>query len=211
MLLPDFANPQIINSRLSNRSEIRQASRLRPIEAPVKIFSDTTNLTYIPPGQNCHYFADDIYKYTFLDENFVFWFQLYLSLSLGLDCWPSSLTYICGTRPRARWVDTLLHGWPSTQPNQIAHNRAAHHRAAHNPVARWCVGSVCAICLDSNVGWPNVGPTSGYYRPDVGPTLAIWLVRLWRWLPMRVMYTTDQHTTEPLGCVQLGGVLLGCV
>ena len=25
------------------------------------------------------------------------------------------------------------HGWPSTQPNRIAHNLAAHHRAAHNP------------------------------------------------------------------------------
>ena len=51
-------------------------------------------------------------------------------------------------------------GDPLHQLNRITHKLAAHRRGAHNPAARWCAGSVvCNLHPDSNVSWPNVGPT----------------------------------------------------
>ena len=83
------------------------------------------------------------------------------------------------------------HGWPSTQPNRIAHNLAAHPQWLGGVLAR-----SSAICPDSNVGWPNVGPTSVLLSRlwhNVIPTyVAFWQVRLWRGSPIRVT-----HTTEP--------------
>ena len=111
---------------------------------------------------------------------------------------------------------------PSTQPNRIAHNLAAHHRAAHHPVARWCAGSVCAICTDSNVGWPNVGPTSVLSSrrwANVIPTyIALWQVRLWRGLPIPVTHTTEPAHHRAAGlcaarwrAARLCAIRLGCV
>ena len=94
------------------------------------------------------------------------------------------------------------HGWRPTQHIRIAHNLAAHHRAVHNTAARWCAGSV--VCnLPRPRRWTNVSPTY----------TAVWLVMLWRGLPIRVTVwvTARQCTTESLGCMQLGGVLLGYV
>ena len=55
---------------------------------------------------------------------------------------------------------------------------------------------LCAICPDSNVRWPNVGPMSvllSWYWANVNPTyIAVWLIRLWKGLPIWVT-----HTTEP--------------
>ena len=73
---------------------------------------------------------------------------------------------------------------------------------------------LCAICPDSSVGWPNIGPTSVLSSrrwANVSPTyIAVPLVRLGRGWPKRVT-----HTTEPahhwatglcaarwLGCVE---------
>ena len=49
-----------------------------------------------------------------------------------------------------RYLLPFIHGWPSTQPNRIAHNLVAHHWAAHNPAARWCAGSVVCITRMGN-------------------------------------------------------------
>ena len=50
-----------------------------------------------------------------------------------------------------------------------------------------------------------------YYRPVVGLTFAQ-PTMLSDWLGCDEGYTQpSQHTTEPLGCVQLGGVPLGCI
>ena len=64
-----------------------------------------------------------------------------------------------------------------------------------------------------------VGPTLAqcrYYRHDVGPVLAQPTL-LSDWLSCEEGYPygwhtqPSQHTSKPQGCVQLGGVLLGCV
>ena len=96
-----------------------------------------------------------------------------------------------------------IQGWPSTQLNRITHNPAAYHRAAHNPAARRCAGSVVCVTRMGNplynltsqtaihVDWANAGRTH----------FAVWAN----------CTQPSKHTTEPLGCVQHGGVLLGCV
>ena len=85
------------------------------------------------------------------------------------------------------------HGWPSTQPNRIAHNLAAHHRAAHNPAARCCAGSVvCNLTRQQCTlaeRWPNVGtivPTLGQRYPNVHCFLTGMVVK-------RVTHTGDTH------------------
>ena len=64
---------------------------------------------------------------------------------------PPSLTFSHGSmHPNAdlTFDDALFHGWPSTQPNWIAHILAAHRWASHNPAAR-CAGLVvCITCSD---------------------------------------------------------------
>ena len=102
----------------------------------------------------------------------------------------------------------------STQPSRIAHNLAVHHRAAHSSAVRWfgCVqfATQTAMQLVSTLVQRQ------YYRSDVGPTLAQPTL-LSDWLSCEEGYPygwrtqPSQHTTEPLGCVTLGGVLLGCV
>ena len=77
-------------------------------------------LTHIPPGQNGRHFADNNFQGIFLNENV--WNSLKISLQcvpkfrinrLGADqasnhylnqCWPSSLTHICGTRGQRSFV-----------------------------------------------------------------------------------------------------------
>ena len=81
---------------------------------------------------------------------------------------------------------------------------------------------LCAICSDSNTGWPIVGPKSVLSSrrwANVSPAyIAIRLVRLWRGLPIRVTYTTEPAHHRAVGlhaarwCVALWCVIrLGCV
>ena len=102
----------------------------------VPIFRDVFNSS--SPGRNGHHFADDNFKWIFVNENFVlFWSQFHWSLFLKFQltitqhwfrkwrgaeqatshylnqCRASSLTYICGTR--AGWLAYPLAG--ATFPN----------------------------------------------------------------------------------------------
>ena len=72
---------------------------------------------------------------------------------------------------------------PSTQPNRPGHNPVTRHRAAYSPA-----GSVvcCRVVRGTRTG---EGPLHN----------------------LTDLHTTLQHTTEPQGCVQLGGVLQGCM
>ena len=90
-------------------------------------------------------------------------------------------------------------GRPCTQHNWITPHLVAHHGAAHNPAVWWCAGLLCAICPDSNVGWPNVGPTF----------IAVWLVRLWRRLPI---WVGDAHNLAsiPPSCRVVCSSLVCC-
>ena len=92
-------------------------------------------------------------------------------------------------------------------------NLAAHHRSAYNPAVWWGVGSVvCYLHPDSNVGWPNVGPTLGV--PTLGQRWGNLLLSDWlgceKVYPYGWCTQPNQHSTEPQGCMQFGGVLLGC-
>ena len=91
----------------------------------------------------------------------------------------------------------------------LQHTTELHTTQRHGGV----LARLCAICPGGNVGWPNVGPTSVLSSrrwANVSPTnIAVWLVSLWRVTRWRTQ--PSQHTTERQGCVQLGGVLLGCV
>ena len=81
---------------------------------------------------------------------------------------------------------------------------------------------LCAICPNSSVGWPNVGPKSVLSSrcwANVSPTYnAVWLVRLCRGLPMRVTHATEpaRHRVAGLCAVRwcaarLCVIRLGCV
>ena len=114
------------------------------------------------------------------------------------------------------WICIALYdGWPSTQPDWIAHNLAGHHGTAHSPVAWWCAGSVmCVTAMDNPLHSLTsqraikVGLTLPQRRDD-----STTLRQRWAHLHCCLANYTQpsQHTTKPPGFVQLGDVLLGCV
>ena len=82
--------------------------------------------------------------------------------------------------------------------------------------------SACNLHPDNNVGWPNVDPTSVLstrrWANVVSTYISVWLVRLWRWLPIRMTHKTEPAPHRAAGfcatwwCVaRLCASRLGCV
>ena len=109
---------------------------------------------------------------------------------LELLCWYPIIFFL--------WLQLVsrpgIHGWPSTQPNWIAHNLAAHHQAAHNPAARWCAGSV--VCNLSRQQCTLA--QRRYYHLDVGPTLSQpTLLSDWHGCEEGYTHTHNRASTPP--------------
>ena len=85
-----------------------------------------------------------------------------------------------------------VHGWPSTQPNRITHNLATAPSCSQPSDSVVC----CLGCVQFVQTAMLVGPTSVLSSrrwANVSTTyIAVWLVKLWRGLPIRMT-----HTTEP--------------
>ena len=102
---------------------------------PARIYS-RHHVKSSPPAQNDSHFADDIYKYIFLNEKFyiLIWISLKFIPKGPIDympplvqviawcgtgdkplpqCWPMSLTHKCGTRDR--WVKETWLFWMKMQ------------------------------------------------------------------------------------------------
>ena len=96
-------------------------NRLMPVRRQAITRPGDYSFNSSPSGQNGQHFADDIFKRIFLNEDFRISICISLRISqhwsrqwLGAEqatseylnqCWPSSLSHICGTR--GRWVNEI--------------------------------------------------------------------------------------------------------